>query len=108
MGTWKMYSVERFFADPIIWDVKCDWDSKKVSFMTVNNFKQNNADYGSYKLYQGKGRNAEMVGMGTFNFNAHWTPTRVHADLVCGAKDTDCKHGTIEVVNKWQRTGSSS
>ena len=74
--------------------------------MTVNNFKQNNADYGSYKLYDGKGKSEKMVGVGTFNFNAHWTPTKVHADLICGTDQ--CKTGTIEITNKWLRTGSSS
>merc|ERR1711988_1633085 len=102
--TWKMYSVERFFEAPIIWDVRCR--DKTVSFMTVNNFKQNNADWGAYKLYEGKGKNEKMVGTGGFHFDAHWRPTKVHAELSCGSTK-ECKSGTIEVSNKWGRTGSS-
>ena len=140
--TWKMYSVERFYDTPILWDVTCKetqvcsqestytagtnatngtngttgyWteqttcsEEKKLSFMTVNNFKQNNPDYGSYKMMQGEQHNEKMVGVGSFNFNAHWTPTRVHATLTCGAKDKACKKGTLYVVNKWGQTTTAS
>ena len=59
-------------------------------------------------MYYGHKTNTMMASVGSFDFNAHWTPTRVHADLTCGAKDFSCKTGTIYVYNKWQREGTSS
>merc|ERR1711988_203561 len=30
-----------------------------------------------------EGKREKQVSVGTFHFNAHWRPTRVHADLIC-------------------------
>lgn len=64
--------MERFYAKPLVWDVKCS--GKKLTFNTVNNFKQNNADAGTFRIYD----SAEtMVSVGSFGFTPHWTPTQV-------------------------------
>ena len=72
-GGWKLYSVERFYTAPLIYGAACAHG--RVSFATVNNFKQNNVYPGSYRLEHASSR--AVLERGTFEFKAHWRETTV-------------------------------
>ena len=84
-------SVERFYEQPLIWDVSCDSD--KLEFKTVNNFRQNNADKASYWVENLDA--TSTLASGSFGFRPHWLPTTVSVDL-----DYEYR-GYVHVKNKW-------
>ena len=53
-------------------------EEKKVSFMTVNNFKQNNYYDATYEITVTYG---SVVTNGTFAFKPHWRETAVSVDV---------------------------
>ncbi|KAJ8611803.1 hypothetical protein CTAYLR_008592 [Chrysophaeum taylorii] len=84
---WKLYSVERFYSKPLVYNVSCD---PFFSFTTHNNFKQNNYYPGNYHVPQ--------LGLtGNFQFLPHWRPT-----LVVVATDTPATTDlTLLVTNQF-------
>lgn len=95
---WKMYSVERFYDSPQIYNETCDLSDMKVTFYTVNNFKQNNEYEGSYNI-TGPGV-VGILSQGVFNFSAHWRQTEVTAIL--GKFDPDSSSKVkLFVTNQW-------
>ena len=93
---WLMYSVERFYDKPLVWDVACD--GRDLSFKVANNFKQASAYDGTYAATNAKG---DAVASGDFAFGAHWREKKVTATLSSASKD-----GTLEVTNQYGDTTS--
>lgn len=91
---WKLYSVERFYKRPLIWNVTCDTAANEIRFLTVNNFKQNNEYLGHYNLTDKSGL---LLASGEFNFSAHWRAAEV---VIENIKDHDSV--TVSVTNIWQ------
>jgi hypothetical protein len=91
VGTWKMYSVERFYTAPLVHNVACE--KGVLSFDTQNNFKQNNADPGTYEIV---GDVAGLVASGSFAFEPHWIPASVSVDI-----PPKLINVTLFVTNKW-------
>ena len=93
---WLMYSAERFYDRPLVWDVACD--GRDLSFKVANNFKQASAYDGTYAATSAKG---DAVASGDFAFGAHWREKKVTATLSSASKD-----GTLEVTNQYGDTTS--
>ena len=77
---WKMYSVERFYASPLVYNCSCVAGALK--FVTHNNFKQNDEYSGTYvlKTTQGATPNddgGELVTEGVVTWLPHWLATEV-------------------------------
>ena len=87
---WFMYSIERFYAAPLVYRVDCD--AATLRFSAVNNFKQNNMYIGAYAVWDAA---KSVVASGAVPFPAHWRETNVTVGgLSSGAF-------TLEVRNQW-------
>jgi len=95
---WRMYSVERFYENPLVHHVVCDVDAEMIYFTVHNNFKQNNEYIGTYKLTETNEYQSPHHTMGHFNFSAHWRPTYVSVPISGNAAKTDMK---LVVTNQW-------
>ena len=88
---WLMYSVERFYEGPLVYDVTCD--GHDVTFGVANAFKQASQYEGFFNITDDK--DAELA-TGRFSFAPHWRATAVHAKLAATSKT-----GTIYVENQF-------
>ncbi|KAH8091275.1 hypothetical protein JL720_6166 [Aureococcus anophagefferens] len=85
---WTSYSIERFYAAPIVSNATCDKASGVVRFDAVNNFKQNNVAPATYAVSAAAGTD-KPYATGDFDFKVHWRQTPVAVDLGAGkAKGT--------------------
>ena len=91
---WLMYSVERFYTEPMVYNTACG--AKKFSFDTANTHKMASSSSGTYTIYDEKG---DSVATGDITWEPHWQRTSVDVDYSFSAG------GSIEVVNQY---GSSS
>ena len=76
---WSMYSVERFYPAPLVWDVTCVGAAAggiSVSFTTVNSFKMNALKPGMFELIA-DGASAPLVPATAFEFERFWRGTNV-------------------------------
>ena len=91
-SSWKIYSAERFYPRPLVWDVRCN--NGTLAFLTTNNFRQNNADKAYYSV---KTVSGDTLTWGNFGFRPHWQPTAVSVDF-----GYDYRYaGVVTVRNKW-------
>ena len=67
---WLMYSVERFYEGPLVYDVTCD--GHDVTFGVANAFKQASQYEGFFNITDDK--DAELA-TGRFSFAPHWRAT---------------------------------
>ena len=95
-ASWKIYSAERFYSQPLVWDVACSASARELAFLTVNNFRQNNADLASYAV-RAVDANRTLLASGSFSFSPHWLPTRVSVALA----NTSAEGYVVYVTNKW-------
>ena len=86
-----MYSVERFYETPLVYDVSCD--GKDISFKTNNIFKQASVYEGSYVIADNKGK---TLADGTFDFGIHWRTTDHTVRL-----DEESAEGTVQIINQY-------
>ena len=94
---WTSYSIERFYAAPIVSNATCDKASGVVRFDAVNNFKQNNVAPATYAVSAAAGTD-KPYATGDFDFKVHWRQTPVAVDLGAGkAKGTL----VVTVTNEW-------
>lgn len=94
---WTAYSIERFYAKPLISNATCDKSAGYVYFDAVNNFKQNNPSAATYAITN-PGFSEKPYATGAFDFAVHWRATNVAVDV--GTKFT---RTTVEVhvFNEW-------
>jgi hypothetical protein len=105
---WSMYSVERFYAAPLVYDVACGLDAGTgrvaLSFTSHNNFKMNGAHPGVAKLFGPGDSAATAPALATVNFTfvAHWRPTAVSIDVtdIVAEVGPDFS-GMLAVENEW-------
>ena len=91
---WKMYSAERFFTSPAVYNVTCT--SGSLSFTTQNNFKQLNPYDGTYVLADKS--SGDTVASGDLTWLPHWRAT----DLVGITFDSDGETSkTLTVTNQF-------
>ncbi|KAH8076157.1 voltage-gated potassium channel [Aureococcus anophagefferens] len=91
---WKMYSAERFFVAPVVYNVTCG--SGSLSFTTQNNFKQLNPYDGTYVLADKS--SGDTVASGDLTWLPHWRAT----DLVGITFDSDGETSkTLTVTNQF-------
>ena len=91
---WKMYSAERFFVAPVVYNVTCG--SGTLSFTTQNNFKQLNPYDGTYVLADKS--SGDTVASGDLTWLPHWRAT----DLVGITFDSDGETSkTLTVTNQF-------
>ena len=112
IGTgWTMYSVERFYTAPLVYDLGCAVDADapgagtgavRFTFTSHNNFKMNDAHAGSYRLFQNhtNGETGTDIASGNFTFVAFWKPTVVAFSVSGIALDADFD-GMLAVFNEW-------
>ena len=72
-----MYSVERFYDAPLVWDASYDRKTGALTFRTANTYKQSSKYDGSWAVSDADGATRAS---GTFTFDAYWRATRVDAD----------------------------
>ncbi|KAH8072205.1 voltage-gated potassium channel [Aureococcus anophagefferens] len=92
---WLMYSVERFYEDPMVYDVDCG--AERLSFATANTHKMASDSYGTYKLYDATGA---CVAYGDVTWKPHWQRSVVDVDYAIS------NSGTIEVENQYGSAGT--
>ena len=92
---WLMYSVERFYEDPMVYDVDCG--AERLSFATANTHKMASDSYGTYKLYDASGA---YVAYGDVTWKPHWQRSVVDVDYAIS------NSGTIEVENQYGSAGT--
>jgi len=95
---WKMYSIERFYVAPLVYNVTCATDdaTNAIFFNTINNFKQNDQYEGTYKL---KNDDGSLVVEGDFNYLAHWRSTPVSFQF--DSTENDSNEYVLSVKNQW-------
>ena len=81
---WLMYSVERFYTAPLVYDVSCD--GSKVTFRAANTFKQASVYEGTYAITDASG---DELASDTFDFAVHWRTTEVTAHLSATSRSGD-------------------
>ena len=86
-----MYSVERFYDAPLVWDVSCD--GRAVGFKAANVFKQASVYSGTYAVTDAKG---DDLASGTFDWGIHWRTADVTARLSATSKS-----GSLYVENQF-------
>ena len=102
-----MYSIERFYSAPLVYDVACglDADTGRValSFTSHNNFKMNGAHPGTAKLFGPGASAATAPALATVNFTfvAHWRPTAVSIDVTDIVAEVADFSGMLAVENEW-------
>jgi len=74
---WKVYSVERFYTEPLVYEIICT--SKMLRFKTQNTFKQNNKYSGRYILKDAN--TGDKLSAGHLTWDEHWHATKVHIDV---------------------------
>ena len=108
---WSMYSVERFYSAPLLYDVTCAYSADGrllLNATTHNNHKMNDVSPGSYRVYRHgyNGANDEPLKAGGFAFVPHWRPSVVTVDLsgtpfAVSSDDDGTLEGMISVTNTW-------
>lgn len=95
---WKMYSIERFYTAPLVYNVTCTPGTRhaEILFKTVNNFKQNDEFEGTYKL---KDSTQKLIKEGTFMYLAHWRATTVTFHF--GGGNEAGSSYVLSVKNQW-------
>ncbi|KAH8098550.1 voltage-gated potassium channel [Aureococcus anophagefferens] len=91
---WTSYSIERFYANPILSNVACA--DAVVTFDVVNNFKQMNVYDGTYMIKTISKDDTVDKTDGTLSFLAHWRTTPVSVDVPSAAAKA-----TVIVTNQW-------
>ena len=76
---WHMYSVERFFDAPLVFNVTCT--ATTIAFETVDAIKRSERRPGAWSLHERTAEigTHEVVGRGAFEFKPHWRAARVVA-----------------------------
>lgn len=92
-ASWYMYSVERFFPRPLVYDVRCE--DGFLSFTTQSTFKRSNAESGTYEIYDAA--TGSLLASTAFDFEAHWRPSYLNAT----AGVTDGLAGRVVVTNQF-------
>jgi hypothetical protein len=107
---WSMYSVERFYDAPLVWNITCalgdDDGGSILNFNTHNNFKMNGYHNGTYKIFN-EGTNGAANAAGqtdpvveqTFSFEPHWRSTYISVSV----QQSVTTDGMITVTNEWGR-----
>ena len=90
-----MYSVERFYEDPMVYDVDCG--AERLSFATANTHKMASDSYGTYKLYDATGAYVAYVDV---TWKPNWQRSVVDVDYAIS------NSGTIEVENQYGSAGT--
>lgn len=100
---WSMYSAERIFLQPIVFDLTCvnrgyNRNESNAPYVTIsasvhNTFKQSNAYEGRYSIYDGVG---SRVVTGSFEFLPFWEKTVVSVNV----SHFDC-NGKVKIENEW-------
>lgn len=78
---WKMYSVERFYGSPLVYNASCA--DGELAFVTNNAFKQNDEYSGSFTLKttqassDGTTEAGTVVSKGVVTWQPHWLATAV-------------------------------
>ena len=99
---WSLYSVERFYPAPLVWDIDCVGAATAdagitMRFTAVNSFKQNNQAIGRFMLI-GDGDSTPVVEPTDFAFNNFWRGTNV----TFATTDADSTFtGHLVVTNQW-------
>ena len=91
---WTSYSIERFYANPILSNVACE--NAVVTFDVVNNFKQMNVYDGTYMIKTISKDDTVDKTDGTLSFLPHWRTTPVSVDVPSAAAKA-----TVIVTNQW-------
>ena len=104
---WFMYSVERGYAEPLLYGVRCQKENlldgeggyaATLSFNTHNVFKQTKLARGTWTATSTSGA---AVGSGAFELERYWLRTSVSATL---GDDADVQAGaslSVKVANVW-------
>ena len=102
---WSMYSVERFYDTPLVWNISCTLASGSdgdytLNFNTHNNFKMNGFHDGTFQIYSEgtNGVHGDAVVDETFLFEPHWRSTYLSASIEQGSTV-----GMLSVTNQWGR-----
>ena len=74
-----MYSVERFYDAPLVYDASYERKTGALSFKTANTYKQSSKYDGAWALYDAAGAKQSD---GAFAFDAFWRATTVDAAAV--------------------------
>ena len=98
---WNAYSVERFYEKPFLYTLRCE--DGVVSFLTHNNFKQNNEVAGYYSILN---KDAIEVTSGEFKFSKYWRATKVEIDIT--GEVTAGEQYRVTVSNEWGDQRSDS
>lgn len=93
---WTMYSIERFYTKPILYNVTCSrrGHDHAVSFTTHNNFKQNNKFEGVFRVVTNQDG---VLVRKTFDFNPFWRQTLINDSFVAIPRDKYFMH----IENQW-------
>lgn len=106
MRSWSVYSAERMYATPLVYDLQCRESGDKnaslrVEFTTQNRFKQSNRYPGSYTVLGTKNGAADTIlTNGTFDFNPFFRPTQVDFSFH-HESESICQNITLVVTNQW-------
>jgi len=107
---WTAYSVERFYTQPLVYDVSCNATGRDggakyaLAFTAQNNYKQNDKYSASFTVASAGGGGDELAS-GTFEFEAHWRATSVSSTFEDESDDDDDDDGDVQyyvtVTNQW-------
>ena len=97
---WHMYSVERVFDAPLVFNVTCD--ATTIAFDAVDAIKRSERRPGAWSLNERTAEigKHEVVGHGTFEFAPHWRPARVVAARPRARDARDFAYHLV-VTNDW-------
>ena len=103
---WSMYSVERFYDAPLVWNISCDAArsaATTVHFTAHNVFKQNGPRPGTFRFFAAgdNGEHDAALLEGWFNFSAYWRETHVSVDISDFASEKGRWNGMLSVTNEW-------
>ena len=90
-SSWQMYSVERFYTKPLLYNVTCDRASSSLSFTSFDTHVHSSTASATYMLYNAEGSEQDT---GDFDFNAYWLATDVSVAL-----SSVPKKGSVKVTN---------
>jgi len=98
---WKVYSVERFYESPLVYNIKCS--AGTLSFATQDIFKTNDAKQGFFALVIGDKSSSTTLASGSFEFLPYWAQTTVSTTfnkaLISGSTDV-----SVRVTNSYGKT----
>ena len=97
MGGFFMYSVERFYDAPLVYDVVFDEKKGTLDLTTHNTYKQSTVYQGTAYAYDADGA---LQAKATFDFAAFWRPSYVSLSGVSssGTVVVENQHGTSRTV----------